>query len=180
MLHRLVVGLMLALLVTACGKTREEELKEQHDKGAEAVEDRAALLKGAGDALKKDGKEAAESLSEGIGSVVKGVGSGVDRAQSNFKVGVSDSARARSLGVTRIVISDNAATGGKAVKVYVTSDKPFKGRLQLRAFDAGNIEIGRSGKVDGNFDPDDALYIEFLFDQATPITRVNSFLLYAL
>ena len=180
MLHRISVVVMLALLLGACGKTREEELKEQHDMGAAVVEDKAALVKGAGDALKKDGKEAAESISAGVGSLIKGVAGGVDQVQSDFKVSVSDSAKSRSLGVTRIVISEGSAAADKGVKVYVTSSQAFKGQLQLRAFDARNIEIGRSAKVDGTFGADDALYVEFLFDTATPLSRVDHFVVHAL
>lgn len=180
MLYRTSLIVMLALLLGACGKSREQELKEQHDTGAEVVEDKAALIKGAGDALKKDGKDAAESLSAGVGSLIKGVAGGVDQAQSDFKVHVSDAAKSHALSVTRIVMSDVASSAGKGVKVYVTSARTFKGRLQLRAFDAKDIEIGRSGKVDSALEADDALYVEFLFDNATPLSRVDHFVVHTL
>lgn len=180
MLHRICLVVMSALLLAACGQSREEELKEEHDKGAEVVEDKAALIKGAGEALKKDGKDAAESLSAGVGSLIKGVAGGVDQAQSDFKVSVSDGASSRALSVTRIVMSDATASAGKGVKVYVTSGQSFKGRLQLRAFDGKNVEIGRSAKVDSALDADDALYVEFLFDNATPLSRVDHFVVHAL
>lgn len=180
MLHRIGVMVMLALLLAACGKSREEELQEQHSKGAEVVEDQAALIKGAGDALKKDGKDAAESISAGVGSLIKGVAGGVDQVQSDFKVSVSEGAKKQALSVTRIVMSDATSSAGKGVKVYVTSAQAFKGRLQLRAFDGKNIEIGRSGKVDSALEADDALYVEFLFDNATPLSRVDHFVVHAL
>lgn len=179
MFYRIAVLLMLAVLLQACGKTREEELKEEHDKGAEMIENKAAVVQGVGDALKNNGSNAAQSLSEGLGSVVKGVAGGVDKAESSFAIGVHADAAAKKLSANRIVMSDKSS-GVKAVKVYVLSAEAYKGKLQLRALDGKNVEIGRSNKIEGDLSKDDAAYIEFEFDEATPFSRVNKFVLHVL
>lgn len=179
MFYRLLALLILAFLLQACGKTREEELKAEHDKGAELVENKAAVVQGVGDALKKNGSTAAESLSEGLGSVVKGVAGGVDKVESSFAISVHADAAAKKLSANRIVMSDKSGTA-KAVKVYVLSAEAYKGKLQLRALDGKGVEIGRSSKVDSDLGKDDAAYVEFEFDEATPFSRVNKFVLHVL
>lgn len=178
--HRIGVAVLLCLLLGACGKTREEELQAEHDKGAELVENKAALLKGAGDALHKDGKQAAESLSTGVGSLIKGVAGGVDQVQSDYKVSVSDAAKSLSLSATRVVVSDAASSEGKSIKIYLSSVQAFKGRLQVRAYAADGAELGRSNKVESALEADDALYVPFLFDEATPLSRIDRFVVHTL
>lgn len=179
MFYRFCVLLALALLLQACGKTREEELKAEHDKGAELIENKAAVVQGVGDALKKNGSSAAESLTEGLGGVVKGVAGGVDKVESGFAISVHADATAKKLTANRIVKSDKGGTI-KAVKVYVLSAEAYKGKLQLRALDSKDVEIGRSSKVDADLGKDDAAYVEFEFDEATPFSRVNKFVLHVL
>ena len=179
MFYRLCALLVLAFLLQACGKTREEELKAEHDKGAELVENKAAVVQGVGDALKKNGSTAAESLSEGLGSVVKGVAGGVDKVESSFAISVHADAAAKKLSANRIVMSDKSGTV-KAVKVYVLSAEAYKGKLQLRALDGKDVEIGRSSNVDSDLGKDDAAYVVFEFDEATPFSRVNKFVLHVL
>lgn len=179
MFYRIGMLLMLAFLLQACGKTREEELKEEHSKGAEMIENKAAVVQGAGEALKKNGADAAQSLSEGLGNVVKGVAGGVDKAESSFAISVHADAAAKKLSANRIVVSSKPGEG-KAVKVYVLSADAYKGKLQLRAFDGKAVEIGRSNKVVSDLSKDDAAYVEFDFDEATPFSRINNFVLYAL
>lgn len=168
----IVLLTMLALLTAGCGKSREEELREQQSKGAELVEDKAAMAKGIGEALKTEGKEAAKVLTEGVGGLAKGVAEGVDRVESSYQVLVHEEASKKSLSASRAVAFATGDQERKGVKVYVMSKDAFKGSLQLRAFDAQGSEIGRSAKVDGVLTADDATYIPFLFDAATPMSRV--------
>lgn len=178
MKSRMLVVLVMSALLCACGKSREEELKEQHSKGAELVEDKAAMAKGLGDALQKDGKDAACSLTQGIGGVVKGMAQGVDSLEADFKIQLSDSAKSQQLKAERAVLQEKNAEGQKGLKVYVQSAQAFKGKLQLRASDDKGSEIGRSQKVEQNLAADDAAYIDFRFDAATPLSRVAQFTIY--
>jgi hypothetical protein len=180
MRNRLIAALLLSLLATACSKTREEQLKEEHSKGAELIEDKAALAKGVGDALQKDGKAAALSITQGVGGVVKGVAQGVDTVQADFKVELNDSAKTKQLSAQRAVLQDKNVDGEKGLKVYIASVQAYQGRLHLRALDDKGVEVGRSNKVEKSLDADDAAYVEFRFDSATPLSRVSQFVLYAI
>lgn len=64
-----VVAALATLSLSAC-KSREEKLKAAEDEGNLLVATKAKLLKGAADAVKKEGKEAAESLAEGTETLI--------------------------------------------------------------------------------------------------------------
>jgi hypothetical protein len=175
---RLITIMCLALAAAACSKSREEEIKEQQSMGAELIEDKAAMAKGAGEALKSDGKDSAAVLTEGIGNVLKGVADGVDRVESDYQISMHEGAVSKSLMADRVV-PVSGAPDNKGLKVYVKSQKAYKGELQIRAFDAKGIEVGRSNKVASTLTDDDAQYVEFSFDSATPMSRVAKFILHA-
>ncbi|WP_194114820.1 hypothetical protein [Chitinilyticum piscinae] len=175
---RMMAALLLALLATACSKTREEELQEQHSKGAELVEDKAAMAKGVGDALQKDGKAAAESVTAGVGNLVKGVAKGVDQVEASYKIELHDSAKGKQLKAERAVMIDKDVDGQKGIKAYIISPQALNGQLQLRALDEKGQEIGRSSKVAKTFEADDAAYVEFRFDPATPFSRIDRLVVY--
>ncbi|MFC7422156.1 hypothetical protein ACFQNF_20060 [Iodobacter arcticus] len=179
MKNRILAALTLGLLLSACGQSREEELKEQHSKGAELVEDKAAMAKGLGDALQKDGKDAARSITQGVGGVMKGMAQGVDFVEADFKIQLSESAKSKQLKAERAVLQEKNADGQKGLKVYVLSEQAFNGKLQLRALDEKGNELGRSQKVEQTLAADDANYVDFRFDAATPLSRVAQFVIYS-
>lgn len=158
---------LAALMLLACGK---DEPKPS------AAEEAVKVVSSAGDTLKDGGKDAAKNLTEGLGQVVKGVAQGVDSVDSDFKVEMDATAAKHELSAKRATISDHDK---KNVKVYFISKGKFEGELQLRAFDAKGEEIGRSGKLAGKLGADDAQYMEFQFDQATPLSRVGKFVVFA-
>jgi len=173
----------ICVLSAACAlagcKNREEQLEAERSKGAEMVEDKAAMVKGVGQALQNDGKKAAAEITTGVGKVFGGVAEGVDRAYE-AKIVVDASASARKLGSERAVRLGADGEKKDGVKVYVLSGEAFKGKLQLRALDGKGVEVGRSDKVESTLDADDASYVEFRFDSATPMSRVEKYVLYAL
>lgn len=174
---RSIAIVCLALAATACSQSREEEIKEQQSLGAELVEDKAALAKGAGEALKSEGKDSAATLTEGIGNVFKGMADGVDRVESDYQIDLHDGATTKTLSAGRAVAG--TGSGVKSLKVYLKSEKAYSGDLQIRAFDEKGMEVGRSNKVPGVLSDDDAQYLEFSFDSATPMSRVAKFVLHA-
>lgn len=173
----------ICVLSAACAlagcKNREEQLEAERSKGAEMVEDKAAMVKGVGQALQNDGKKAAAEITTGVGKVFGGVAEGVDRA-FEVRITVDASASARKLGSERALRLSVDGEKKDGVKAYVRSAETFSGKLQLRALDGKGVEVGRSDKVDSKFDADDASYVEFHFDSATPLSRVDKFVLYAL
>ncbi|MDP5238929.1 hypothetical protein Q9Q94_05275 [Uliginosibacterium sp. 31-16] len=160
-------------------KNREEQLEAERSKGAEMVEDKAALVKGVGQALQNDGKKAAAEITTGVGKVFGGVAEGVDRAHE-AKIALDASASGRQLKSERAVLLGADGEKKDGVKVYVLSAQAFKGKLQLRAVDGKGSEVGRSDKIDSDLGADDASYVEFRFDSATPMSRVDKFVLYVL
>ncbi|XZG68992.1 hypothetical protein ACTSKR_10035 [Chitinibacteraceae bacterium HSL-7] len=166
------------LTLVGCGQSREEELQAQHTKGAELVEDQAALVQGVGDALQKEGQAAAESVTAGVGHLVKGIAQGVDKVESAYAIETSSNASAQQLRAERAVMISKDVDGKKGIKAYVFSANALKGTLHLRALDAKGQEVGRSLKVDTAFDADDAAYVEFRFDPATPFSRINKLVLH--
>ena len=75
----------LTLLLASCLSTEEKKIKAEEE-GNALVSIKSKLLKGAGDALKTDGKEALESASEGLGEAFKGLTSGYDKSINQAKV----------------------------------------------------------------------------------------------
>lgn len=175
----IAVGVLSAICVLAGCKSREEQIEAERSKGAEMVEDKAALVKGVGQALQNDGQKAAAEITAGVGKVFGGVAEGVDRSYE-AKIGVDASASGRQLKSERAVRLGADGEKRDGVKVYVLSAQVFKGKLQLRALDSKGTEVGRSDKIDSELGADDASYIEFRFDSATPMSRVDKFVLYAL
>jgi hypothetical protein len=171
-MRRLIGLLVLTSVVTGC-KSREEKLKAAEDEGNLLVSAKARVVKGVGEALKTEGKEAAQVVTEGSGEVVKAVGAGFDKSMSQVKLAVHQELSPKGVGATRAARQDvNAAR--HSVTVYVTVDKPYTGPLELRAYDAANQEIGRS-KVELDEKESTAKYVDFQFDPRTPLLTADHF-----
>lgn len=162
--------LLLVPLVLATGcfcMSREEKLQKAEDEGNLLVATKAKLLKGAGEAAKKEGKEAAETVMEGTGEVFKGLGEGVEKGLKAVKVKLDESVAGNGIGVTRAARGEEG-TQAHTVTAYVTFEKAFTGTLELRAYDSGDAEVGRV-KVESDEKESGAHYIDFTFDPRTPL-----------
>lgn len=174
-LRILMVGL-LALLLTSC-MTQEEKEKKAEDKGNAMVSIQAKLMKGIGDALKTDGKDALESASEGIGEVVKGVSKGYDNSISQAKVEADPIfLQTFEIGLTKKVYGNAETQGPKRIDVYLIANKAFDGKIKLRAFGADKKEVGRS-VIAVKAESDGAQFYEFSFDDRTPMLLADHFLI---
>ncbi len=171
-MRRLIGLLVFTCVVTGC-KSREEKLQAAEDQGNLLAASKARLVKGVGEALKNEGKEAAQSVTEGSGEVVKAVGAGFDKSMSQVKLAVHQELPPKGLGATRAARQD-AAAARHSVTVYVTVDKPYKGPIELRAYDAANMEIGRA-KVELDEKESTAKYVDFQFDPRTPLLTADHF-----
>ncbi|MGB1296400.1 MAG: hypothetical protein ACPG6V_13060 [Flavobacteriales bacterium] len=167
-------NLLLLTLLTSC-LTNEEKKVKAEEEGNAIVSIKSKLLKGVGDALKTDGKEALESVSEGIGEAFKGINSGYDKSINQAKV-LSDSTFIKSFEIGRTEKFYNDTTNLKKVTVYLISNKNFDRKLKLKAFDKSEKEIGRSS-VSVKFNEDDAKFIDFKFDNRTPLLQAEYFVI---
>lgn len=173
-----LLALGLAISLSACMST-EEKKKAAEEEGNAIVAIKSKLLKGAGDALKSDGKEAAESASEGVGEVIKGVNTGFDKSLNQANV-TCDSTFLQTfeLGRTDKVYNgnDSDTSNAKRVSVYLIANEAFEGKVKLKAYDAAGLEIGRSS-LEITLDEDDAKYFDFEFDQRIPLLQADKFVI---
>ncbi len=165
---RLLTIAAAAVLLSAClCRSREDKLNASEDEGNLLVATKARLLKGAGEAVKKEGKEAAESVAEGTSEVMKGLGAGFEKGLKAVKVKNDASIAANGIGVTRAARGEDG-TAAHTVTLYVTFEKAFGGVLELRAYDTADSEVGRS-KVEVTEKESGAHYVDFTFDERTPL-----------
>lgn len=171
---RLTLLAVTAVLLSACCcQSREEKLKASEDEGNLLVATKARLLKGAGEAVKKEGKEAAETIAEGTGEVVKGLGKGIEKGLMEVKLKPHDSVAANGLGLTRAARGEEG-TARHTITAYVTFEKAFTGTLELRAYDSEDREVGRV-KLDADEKESGAKYLDFTFDERTPLMTAGHF-----
>lgn len=166
--------LLSAVLASSCFcKSREEKLKDAEDEGNLLVATKAKLLKGAAEAVKKEGKEAAETLAEGTGEVVKGIGTGIEKGFKEVKLSANETVAAAGMSATRATRGEDG-TAAHTVTVYVTFEKAWTGGLELRAFDAQDREVGRV-KVEVEEKDGNGRYVDFVFDPRTPLLTAGRF-----
>lgn len=165
----------LVLLAALGCKSREEQLKAAEDEGNLLVAKKAKLLEGGGEALKHEGKQAAEKLAEGSGEVFKGLGKGFDKSIHEVKLEVGGDLAGKGIGATRAARKEGT-DATHTVTVYVTLEKPYQGPLELRAYDPENKEIGRA-KATVDEKESTAKYVDFAFDERTPILTAGHFTL---
>jgi hypothetical protein len=169
---RLTTLLVLTCVAAGC-KSREEKLQAAEDQGNTLAATKARMVKGVGEALKNEGKEAAQSVTEGTGEVVKAVGTGFDKSLGQVKFTVHADLGPKGINATRAARAE-AAANQHAVSVYVMVDKAYTGPLELRAYDTANQEVGRA-KVDLDEKSSTAKYVDFQFDPRTPLLTADHF-----
>lgn len=164
---------LLVLALLACA-SHEEKVKDKHDEGKEQTEEKAAVVKGAGEGLKSLGKDAMESLSEGIGEVIKGAKSGFDKSLTkvNLKADTSVSVYGIATGKSGKYYNDSLKTN--AVSVYMLFNEDINIDLLLVATDHENMEVGRV-KQKVNEKEGTSRYVDFVFDKRMNIDLVKEF-----
>lgn len=170
---RVVLLLVVASFTVFSCKSREEKLKAAEDEGNLLVATKAKLIKGAAEAVKKEGKEAAEVLAEGTGEVVKGIGTGIEKGLKEVKLTATDTLAPLGLTATRATRGEDG-TRAHTVTVYMTFEKAWAGAVELRAYDTSDREVGRV-KVDLDEKEANAHYVDFVFDPRTPLLTAGHF-----
>lgn len=171
---RYLLVVLCALTLLAC-KSREEVLEQAEEEGKFQVEKKTQLLKGVGEGLKEKGKESAQALGEGVGEVLKGAAQGLEKSLHEVEVSAPPELKKRGVKVERAQRNSDAAKGD-GVTVYMIFEREYGGNLALRALDASGNEIGRA-VVEVYRNPGEASYVDFFFDQRTPMTAVDRFAL---
>ncbi len=165
---KLIVAVALVALV-GC-KSKEERLKQAEAEGKELAEMKARLIKGVGEGIKGEGAEATKVVAEAGGELVKAANSGIDSSLAAVKVTCTPATTEKGINVTRASRMEKKHT----ISAFVKLDKAFSGPLQLRAFDDKKNEIGRaSTEVESK--GDDAKYVDFNFDERTPLMLATEF-----
>ncbi len=140
MKHKSYSALVLVPILLAgqaCDKRTAEE------KGRDLASEKLDLAKGAADVLKEKGGVLGKTTGQGVTDLIKGVGSGVkDSVNPPVKVELEKSASEAGVAVTSAHEGTGDATA-RNIEVYGTFAKPFRGRLELRAFDEQGAEIGQ-------------------------------------
>ena len=165
---------LLSLIISSCMSV-EEKKKKAEEEGNAMVAIKSKMIKGAGDALKNEGKEAAESTAEGLSEIIKGANKGFDKSISGAKIEL-DSNTKNILQIGRL--DKSIASSSNTTSVYIIAKQDFTGSVKLKAFDQDGIEIGRSTQ-ELQLTNDDAQYFDFSFDQRTPLSQAVKFTLEA-
>lgn len=162
----LLVLLLAGIALTACESRTAEQI------GAAEAEKKLGLIKGASDVVVKDGEMTAEAVAQGLGKLVTGFGSGLDKSFDEVEITLSDTIAPTVLDATRAQRM-NASQGKNGLHVYLASQDGYTGGLRLIALSGGR-EIGRSD-LDVKLDKGDAQYVDFVFDERTELGIVKSY-----
>ena len=171
---------MLTLQLTACSSQTAEE------KAKEMATEKVDMAKSIGDVLQEKGMAAAESVTSGMGKVVRGVERGVEK--SGRFAEVTDAAKQAGLQVTKVqlataVISaaSDPAEGSAAdpevrgLDLYVLTSQDVKGTMKIKIHNALDQEIGRV-KLPFVQEADEGRYVRVTLDAQVDlqaITRVE-------
>jgi len=159
--------------VSALAGCQKTEPPKPEEKGRAQAQEIGLMGKGVGEGIQETGAEAGKALAQGLSAVMKGAGEGFDKGLGDVQVEMPADAATLGLHIER---ANKLSIGAEPkVTVYLVSDKAFKGKLMMRALvtDAsGEHEVGRaSAEVEQQ--ADDAKYVDFKFDERTPLLQVT-------
>ena len=117
-------------------------------------------------------KKAGSKIGSTLTDFTTGIGKGIDK-QMKVKVELSD--ELKGLGISK-TIAKSMGLDKKGITVYLLSKDEMKIKLIAKAFNADNLEIGRS-VVEANFQADDAQYIEFEFNENLDRSMVRKYII---
>lgn len=165
----LTATVAVTFMLSSC-LSREERNRRAEEEARGEVEVQASRVKGVGEALKGVGKDAMQSLAEGVGSVVKGASEGFDKSTVSIDMRVSDEAKTYFSSTRTQVETDSL--GKQEIISYLTFNRACKGKLVLKLFNKTNKEVGRS-VVAVNMSEEEARYIDFPVDQRISFSLIE-------
>jgi hypothetical protein len=163
-LSALSVSASLVFAVVAC--SREEPT--DYEKGQVEANKRLDYAQGAGEALHDKGGSVGRVAGDGVGSLLRGIGTGVvDVVYPPVKINPSP-----MLDEAGIAINKCTEGSGSDVELTASFSKVYKGRIQMKAFDRNNVEIGRADSKTINQPPDSLLSLTFSFPSTMRLSDI--------
>jgi len=169
--RRLCFALSAIVLTISLGSLSACSRKTAEEKGAELAAEKVDMVKGIGGVLEAKGSDAAESLTTGMGSVVKGIGKGVEK--SGRTISVTPSVETAGLKITKL---QNATQSADIVvhglEAYVVASVDARGKMRVIAYDLLDNEIGRT-KVELLRMADEGKYLTIPFDAQVNLESIG-------
>lgn len=165
----ILVLIVVTAMLSSCLSSEEQKQKAEAE-AREKTEKQISRAKGVGEALKETGNSAMESITEGVGEVIKGANKGFDKSFVSVEMRLSDGAKSY-FNATRTRI-DTDTLGHQEIISYLTFDKECVGKLTMKLFDEDDQEVSRS-VIQVDEQADEAKYVAFPFDQRTSFSLVK-------
>jgi hypothetical protein len=163
-LFSFAIASALILSTSACSRKTAEE------KGAELASEKIDMVKGIGGVLEEKGTAAAESLTTGMGNVVKGVGKGVEK--SGRSIVVKASVEQAGLKITKLQNATPTADASvHGLEAYIVGNTDAHGKLRVVAYDLLDNEIGRA-KIDIARAADEGKYLSIPLDAQVQLESI--------
>jgi hypothetical protein len=162
--------LLITLAATVTLTTAACSRKTAEEKGAEMAGEKIDMVKGIGGVLEEKGSAAAESLTTGMGSVVKGVGKGMEK--SSRVIAVKPSVEQAGLKITKLQdATPNAESTVHGLEAYIVANADAHGKLRVITYDLLDNEIGRA-RIDLERAADEGKYVSIPLDAQVKLTSI--------
>ena len=161
---RVILSAALVLAVAGCGRKEPTD----YDKGKAEANKRLDYAQGAGEVLHDKGGSVGRVAGDGVGSLLRGIGTGVvDVVYPPVKVNEAPEIAAAGIAINKCVEGQ-----GSDVELTAAFSKVYKGRIQMRAFDKGNVELARAESKTINQPPGSLLTVTFSFPSTLRLSDV--------
>ncbi len=169
---RLILSILAVVLFSDClvGTTAYAQEEQEQQGELETV---TSTLKEAGKSLSEVGGDAVEAISQGVGDVVTSLSNSLEK-DAEYTVTASDKLALKGI---KCPLAVRDMQNSNIVKVYATFDRDLSAVLQLRAYNNNAQEIGRSKRLFVKAHADDGIYLNFVFDEQTPLDKADKFTL---
>ena len=121
-------------------------------------------------AVKDKARHAAEKVVKSGADIIQSAGKGLSEGFTDIDITLISDLNDLSveIGPSRKIIGEDV------VSIYFISHEPFENTFRLYAFNDSGEEIGRS-TVSVTLDRDTADYVDFIFDNRTPLTQAQRY-----
>lgn len=160
-----LTAVVVATVLSGCSRQTAEE------KGRALATEKIDLVKGVGEALKEKGGQAAESVAQGTGQVLQGVGQGFDKA---FEWKLTNGAGMEKAGLAVTRVGQGSSSDGKKheVNAYLVTTREAAGMLSMIAYDSVGRETARAS-VNMQVGANQGRYETLVLDERTPTDSIR-------
>lgn len=140
--------------------------------GEDLAQEKVDLVKGAGEVVKNEGEGVADTVAQGVGNIITGLTSGLDKSLSKIDIQISGDIDSQTLVAPRAQgIQSTVSEPRSGLSVYLKSELGFNGKITLVAI-SDDGEVGRS-EAEVSIEKSGADYFDFEFDKRTPLNIVK-------